>query len=62
MEAEVLPVAPVLQLRLTASLGRTISRLIADAGGRIAAEYPASGGTAVKLTLPIAPMELSNVA
>lgn len=40
----------------------TISRLIADIGGRIAVEYPASGGTAVKLALPIAPMELSNVA
>lgn len=40
----------------------TISRLVADIGGRIAVEYPASGGTAVKLTIPIAQLELSNVA
>jgi K+-sensing histidine kinase KdpD len=40
----------------------TISRLVADIGGRIAVEYPASGGTAVKLALPTVPMELSNVA
>jgi signal transduction histidine kinase len=40
----------------------TISRLVADIGGQIVVEYPASGGTAVKLTLPIAQMELSDVA
>ena len=40
----------------------TISRLVADIGGQIVVEYPASGGTAVKLNIPIAQMELSNVA
>jgi K+-sensing histidine kinase KdpD len=40
----------------------TISRLVADIGGEIVVEYPASGGTAVKLNVPIAQMELSNVA
>ncbi len=40
----------------------TISRLVADVGGQIVLEYPASGGTAVKLIIPIAQMELSNVA
>lgn len=40
----------------------TISRLVAELGGKIAVEYPVSGGTAVKLTIPIAQMELSNVA
>jgi signal transduction histidine kinase len=40
----------------------TISRLVADIGGNIAIEYPDSGGTAVTLTIPIAQMELSNVA
>jgi len=40
----------------------TISRLVADIGGRITVDYPVSGGTAVKLNIPIAQMELSNVA
>ncbi len=40
----------------------TISRLVADIGGRIVVEYPAPGGTAVKLTLPFTQMELSDVA
>ena len=40
----------------------TISRLVADIGGNIAVQYPASGGTSVTLTIPIAQMELSNVA
>jgi len=40
----------------------TISRLVADAGGNIAVEYPDVGGTSVTLTIPIAQMELSNVA
>jgi signal transduction histidine kinase len=40
----------------------TISRLVADAGGDIAVQYPDSGGTSVTLTIPIAQMELSNVA
>ena len=40
----------------------TISRLIADVGGTIAVLYPDSGGTSVTLTIPIAQMELSNVA
>ena len=40
----------------------TISRLVADVGGNIAVQYPDSGGTSVTLTIPIAQMELSNVA
>lgn len=40
----------------------TISRLVADLGGRIIVEYPVPGGTAVKLNIPVAKMELSNVA
>ena len=40
----------------------TISRLVADVGGNIAVQYPASGGTSVTLTIPIPQMELSNVA
>jgi signal transduction histidine kinase len=40
----------------------TISRLVYDIGGKIEVEYPAAGGTAVKLNVPIAQMELSNVA
>jgi signal transduction histidine kinase len=40
----------------------TISRLVADVGGHIAVQYPASGGTSVMLTIPIPQMELSNVA
>lgn len=40
----------------------TISRLVTDLGGRIAVEHSVSGGTAVKLTIPIAQMELSDVA
>lgn len=40
----------------------TISRLISDIGGQIVVEYPVAGGTAVKLNIPIAQMELSNVA
>ncbi len=40
----------------------TISRLVSDIGGTIVVEYPVAGGTAVKLTVPIAQMELSNVA
>jgi signal transduction histidine kinase len=40
----------------------TISRLVADVGGNIAVQYPDSGGTSVTLNIPIAPMELSNVA
>ena len=40
----------------------TISRLVADVGGYIAVQYPASGGTSVTLTIPIAQMEMSNVA
>jgi hypothetical protein len=34
----------------------------ADVGGNIAVQYPDSGGTSVTLTIPIAQMELSNVA
>jgi signal transduction histidine kinase len=40
----------------------TISRLIADVSGTISVQYPDSGGTSVTLTIPIAQMELSNVA
>lgn len=40
----------------------TTSRLVSDIGGQIAVEYPIAGGTAVKLKVPIAQMELSNVA
>lgn len=40
----------------------TISRLVSDIGGQIVVEYPIAGGTAVKLKVPIARMELSNVA
>lgn len=40
----------------------TISRLVADAGGNIAVNYPIAGGTSVTLTIPIAQMELSHVA
>jgi signal transduction histidine kinase len=40
----------------------TISRLVADVGGSIAVQYPDSGGTSVTLNIPIAQMELSNVA
>ena len=40
----------------------TISRLVSDVGGKIVVEYPVAGGTAVKLNVPIAQMELSNVA
>ena len=40
----------------------TISRLVSDIGGQIVVEYPVSGGTAVRLNIPIAQMELSNVA
>jgi signal transduction histidine kinase len=40
----------------------TVGRLIADLGGQIVVERPESGGTAVKLDIPIPQMELSNVA
>jgi len=40
----------------------TISRLIADLGGQIVVEHPDSGGAAVKLDIPIAQVELSDVA
>ena len=40
----------------------TISRLVSDIGGEIVVEYPVAGGTAVKLNVPIAQMELSDVA
>jgi signal transduction histidine kinase len=40
----------------------TIGRLIADIGGNIVVEYPAIGGTSVTLNIPVAQMELSNVA
>lgn len=40
----------------------TISRLVGDVGGSIAVQYPDAGGTSVTLTIPIAQMELSNVA
>lgn len=40
----------------------TISRLVSDIGGKIVVEYPVAGGTAVKLNVSIAQMELSNVA
>ncbi|QWG26099.1 HAMP domain-containing histidine kinase [Bradyrhizobium sediminis] len=40
----------------------TTSRLITDIGGRIEVGYPAHGGTAITLKIPIVRMELSNVA
>jgi signal transduction histidine kinase len=40
----------------------TINRLITDIGGTIEVERPPSGGTAVKLIIPIARLELSDVA
>lgn len=40
----------------------TTSRLITDIGGQIGVEYPAHGGTAITLRIPIVRMELSNVA
>ena len=40
----------------------TIRRLVTDIGGQIVVDYPVAGGTAVKLNIPIAQMELSNVA
>lgn len=41
----------------------TVSRLIADLNGQIVVEHPDSGGTAVKLDIPIPQVEeLSNVA
>lgn len=40
----------------------TTSRLIADLGGQIAVEYPADGGTSIKVFIPLLREELSNVA
>lgn len=40
----------------------TTGRLITDIGGRIEVGYPAHGGTAITLKIPIVRMELSNVA
>jgi signal transduction histidine kinase len=40
----------------------TTSRLIADIGGQIEVDYPAQGGTAVRLKVAIVRVELSNVA
>jgi signal transduction histidine kinase len=40
----------------------TISRLVGELGGEIDLDSSSSGGTVVKLTLPISSLELSNVA
>lgn len=40
----------------------TTGRLIADLGGRIEVEYPAVGGTCVRLLIPLLREELSDVA